>query len=80
MDGNQSSRQTEHNISNVLAGVGFGALIGAGLGLGACIYIFEETLWFPGDTMLIGAVICGTLGFFLGEDFIDWLKEHWWYW
>jgi len=30
------------------------------------------------STILIGAAICGLLGFFLGEGFIEWLKENWW--
>jgi len=51
-----------------------------GLGLGACILIFDEPPFFAGDTILIGAVVCGTLGYFLGEGFIEWLKEIWWFW
>jgi hypothetical protein len=59
-----------------------GALIGAGIGglggLGACLwFIPDEWNLFPGDTILAGAVIFGTLGFAFGESFIDWLKEHW---
>jgi hypothetical protein len=69
----------EDHLANVLIGVFFGALIGGGLGLGACTFIFEDTLFFTGDTVLIGAVLFGTLGFFFGEGFIDWLKENWWW-
>jgi len=69
----------EHHLANVTTGVLLGILVGAGIGLGACIFIIEGTLLFPGDTILAGAIVCGTLGFFLGEDFIEWLKENWWW-
>ena len=65
----------EHHLASTISGV----LIGGSLGLGACMFIFEETLLFTGDTVLLGALICGTLGYFLGEDFIEWLKEVWWW-
>ena len=69
-------------MSNALTGMFLGALIGGSLGLGLCVFVIDGTLWFPGDTIVAGALICGTLGFVLGEDFIDWLKENWssfWY-
>ena len=69
----------ENHIANIVSGVLLGTLIGGGLGLGACIYIFEDTLLFTGDTVLFGAIICGSLGYFLGEGFIEWLKENWWW-
>ena len=69
----------ENHIGNIIAGVLLGGLIGGGLGLGACIFIFDEPPFFTGDTVLIGALTCGVLGFFLGEGFIEWLKENWWH-
>lgn len=76
-----SEGNSEDHMANVVTGVFLGALVGGGLGLGACIFIIEGTLWFPGDTIVAGALICGTLGFFLGEGFIEWLKENWyWFW
>ncbi|MEM8672026.1 MAG: hypothetical protein AAGG48_31205 [Planctomycetota bacterium] len=69
----------EDNLTNVFWGVLLGALVGGGLGLGACVYLFERTLLFPGDTILFGAFVCGTLGYFLGEVFIEWLMGHWWW-
>lgn len=69
----------ENRVGNVVAGVLLGALAGGGLGLGTCIYIIEGTLLFTGDTVLFGALLCGTLGFFLGAGFIEWLKENWWW-
>lgn len=68
----------EDHLANTLTGVLLGALIGGGLGLGACMYVFDGTLFFTGDTVLFGAVTCGTLGFFFGEDFIESLKQNWW--
>jgi len=71
----------QDHIGNVIFRILPGAIIGGGLGLGVCIYIFDESPLFNGDTILIGALIWGTLGYFLGEDFIDWLKENWrWFW
>lgn len=60
-------------------GLWVGALLGAVTGLGVCTYLIEGTLLFPGDTMLVGALVCGALGFVYGESFFEWLKERW-YW
>jgi hypothetical protein len=68
----------ESNLGNVIGGTFFGALAGGGLGLGACMFLFDDPPFFTGDTMLIGAIACGVLGFFLGAGFIAWLKENWW--
>ena len=71
----------ESHLSNILMGTLLGAFAGGGLGLGVCIYLFEDPPLFTGDTVLIGAVVCGALGFFLGETFIEWLQENiWWFW
>lgn len=32
----------------------------------------------PNADPFIGAMVCGLLGFFLGADFIEWLKENRW--
>lgn len=71
--------ENESHLGNVITGALVGALIGGGIGLGACILIFDEPPLFTGDTVLAGALLCGTLGFFLGEGFIEWLKENWWH-
>lgn len=68
----------ETNMENVIAGTFFGALAGGGLGLGACMFLFDAPQFFSGDTILIGAIVCGVLGFFLGAGFVGWLKENWW--
>lgn len=70
---------TGNHLRNVTTGVLLGALIGGGIGLGACMLIFDEAPLFTGDTVLAGALLCGTLGFLLGEGFIEWLKESWWH-
>ena len=71
--------QDEDHLANTITGTLLGALIGSGLGLGTCIYIFDEPPFFTGDTILFGAIVCGALGYFLGEGFIEWLKENWWW-
>lgn len=65
-------------MHNTIIGLAFGVLIGSGIGLGACMLFFDEPLLFPGDTIAIGGVVCGALGFFVGEPFIEFMKEHWW--
>lgn len=67
------------HIANGVAGAMLGTLVGGGLGLGVCVFVIEGTWLFSGDTVLFGAVICGTLGMIFGEPFIDWLKENWWW-
>lgn len=69
----------QDSTSNVLTGAILGALIGALFGLGACTYLFDAPPLFIGDTILIGAVVFGCLGYYLGAGFIEWLKEHWWW-
>ncbi len=43
---------------NIVAGTILGALVGAGIGLSACIVIFDDPPFFTGDTILIGAIVC----------------------
>lgn len=69
----------ENHMGNIIAGVMLGGLIGGSVGLGACIFIFEEPPFFTGDTVLTGALACGVLGYVRGEGFVEWLKEGWWY-
>jgi len=70
---------SENHVENIIAGVLLGAVVGGGIGLGACVFIFDEPPLFTGDTVLIGATTCGVLGFLLGDGFIEWLKENWWH-
>ena len=65
----------ESHAHNIIAGILLGGLCGGGLGLGACMFIFDDPPFFTGDTILIGAVLCGALGYFLGAGFIEWLKK-----
>lgn len=68
-------------IGTAIFGAFLGALVGGGLGLGVCVFVIEGTWLFTGDTVLIGAIICGTLGMIYGEPFVYWLKENWdWFW
>ncbi|MEZ6061965.1 MAG: hypothetical protein R3C19_16595 [Planctomycetaceae bacterium] len=53
-----------------------GGFIGATMGLGVCVYLLSFTILFPGDTIVAGAIICGTFGFIYGEPFLDWLLEN----
>ena len=71
--------QDEHHLENIVAGTLMGALCGGELGLGACIFIFAHLPLFTGDTILIGAILVGAFGYFLGEEFINWMQENWWW-
>ncbi len=66
-------------MAHSLSGLLLGALIGGLLGLAVWTLIIGKPVWFPGDTIVAGALICGTLGYVVGEDFIEWLKENWWW-
>ena len=66
-------------MAHSFRGLFLGALIGGLLGLGVGTLVIGEPVWFPGDAIVAGALICGTLGYVVGEDFIEWLKENWWW-
>ena len=67
----------ESHVGNLAASAFFGSLAGGGIGLGACMLLFDNPHFFTGDTILIGAIICGLLGLIFGAGFIEWLKENW---
>ena len=62
---------------DALKGMIYGALFGGGGGLGYCIWVLEGTLFFPGDTMLVGAAVFGALGFFMGDRLLEVIREYW---
>ncbi len=64
-------------MDNAIKGLIIGALLGAVAGLGVCVWLLTETWLFPGDTMVIGSLFCGTCGYLWGEDFFDALLEYW---
>lgn len=55
----------DNHLANIITGAALGALIGGAMGLGVCMFVFEGTLLFEGDTVLAGAVICGSPGYYL---------------
>lgn len=63
-------------IKGIIIGAGMGGLAG----LGVCIWLLPENLFFPGDTMLVGAIVCGVLGHIYGDSFFEWLGENWHHW
>lgn len=69
----------EDHLANVLKATGLGALIGAGIGWGACVFVIDDPLLFPGDTILFGAILCGLLGYVFGDSFVDRLQDRWWW-
>lgn len=69
----------KQELANVVTGTLLGALAGGGMGLGVCMFLFDQPPFFTGDTVLIGALVCGVLGYWQGEPFIEWLSENWWW-
>lgn len=72
-----SPRPVRKEPANAVVGLILGILWGGGIGLGLCIWVLPVTLWFPGDTMIAGAIVCGVLGYFKGDDFFRWMRDHW---
>ncbi len=64
-------------MRDAVKGLILGAFLGGIAGLGACIWLITETLIFPGDTMVAGALICGVCGFVWGDEFFEWVRDHW---
>lgn len=62
-----------------IKGLFVGALLGAVAGLSVCVWLLTETLLFPGDTILLGAIIGTVCGYLWGDDFFDWVKDNWWW-
>ena len=69
----------KQGIEDRIAAAVVGALFGSLIGLGICWGLIAEDLLFVGDTIVAGALICGTLGFIFGDRFVDWLRENWWW-
>ncbi len=57
-----------------IKGLVVGAILGGLAGLGVCFWLLAETPFFPGDTIVAGALICG---YRWGDDFFDWLNDYW---
>src|SRR5262245_10110673 len=62
---------------DAVVGLIAGAIWGATVGLGVCIWLLPRAILFPGDTMAVGAVIFGVLGYYRGSDVFRWLRDHW---
>jgi Mg/Co/Ni transporter MgtE len=68
-----SSREPLDAVVGLIAG----AIWGATLGLGVCMWLLPTTMLFPGDTMVFGATVFAVLGYFKGDDFFRWIRDHW---
>jgi hypothetical protein len=66
-------------IEDAVKGGFYGCLLGASVGLGVCVWIFDEPPFFMGDTILIGGILGAIAGYIWGEDFIDLIKNWWWW-
>jgi hypothetical protein len=61
-----------------------GLVVGATLGLGACLFVVTQTpyfprspFWFAAVVCGLGAVVCGVLGYYKGDDFFRSLRDDW---
>lgn len=66
-------------IGDAIKGILVGGFFGGLAGLGVCVWLFDSPLLFTGDTIVIGAAVFGVAGYFLGDQFFDWVKEYWWW-
>jgi ABC-type nitrate/sulfonate/bicarbonate transport system permease component len=67
-------------LGHAIAGMIWGIFIGGGIGLGVCTLILDQTLFFTGDTVLFGAIICGLCGLIFGDRFLLWIEDQWETW
>ena len=66
-------------MNDAIKGALLGGFLGALAGLGTCIWIIPSTWLFPGDTILIGAVVFGVCELLFGDQFFDLVRDHWWW-
>jgi hypothetical protein len=64
-------------VVGAIAGVLFGATSGLAISL---LLLPDRFRLFPGDLMVLGAVVCAGLGYWRGNDFFRWLRDHWFDW
>jgi hypothetical protein len=60
-----------------LKGLWVGALLGGLFGLSFTLFYGSKPFLFLGECIVLGAFVCGLLGFLMGETFFEWLKENW---
>lgn len=65
---------------DAVVGLIVGAFWGAAPGLGIRLRLLPGAILFPGDTMALGAIVCGVLGYSKGSAFFRWLRDHWFDW
>jgi len=63
--------ERDEDIASAVYGAIAGAVIGAGGGWFVSSWVLSDPLYFPGDMILIGAVVFGFLGYVFGHRFID---------
>ena len=64
-------------MTDAIKGLILGGILGALTGLGTCIWIIDGTWLFPGDTIVIGAAVCGSCGFLFGDRFFEFMGDNW---
>lgn len=69
-----STREPLDAVVGLVAGAAWGAT------LGICMWLLPGAILFPGDTMALGAVVFAALGYYKGNDFFRWLRDHWFDW
>jgi hypothetical protein len=56
-----------------------GMVAGAVLGVLFLLFFFIDIV-FPGDVVILGAIVGGILGYLLGNDFFVWFRDRSWWW
>lgn len=74
-------KSNEDPVLNTFFGFLFGGLVGAGIGVTINYLFFDKPLLFTGDIIVISAFLGAILGWLVGERFVYWLIENfWWFW
>ncbi len=55
----------------------FGFVLGALIAMSTLWSLVDSVPWWAVGT---SGAICAVLAFYLGDPFIEWLKESWWWW
>lgn len=67
-------------MGDAAKGAFWGMLLGASIGLGVCVWLIVDPIFFTGDTVLIGGCVGALGGYFWGENFVEVAKALFWWW
>ncbi len=67
--------------ATVVLGIFFGGLAGLGAGFTLLLWLENATVWHWLLSGVGGAVVGGVMAHWFGDEIVEWLQEHlWWFW